>query len=119
MKKVFLILGIAGFHAAGAQQNEIFNVEEYLQKKKNLLPALPAPVISPFTIPEQFNATGAGIVSLPTDNMPCIKVDMNQFTQMPNPALSSVALLPLLAGDIKPGDIPNAALPGKKYKFSR
>lgn len=118
MKKIFLVFGIAGFHTASAQQNDIFNPEEYLRKKKDRFAAAPV-MISPFLSTKQLNAATTTIVTLPADNMPCVKVDMSLFTQMPNVAAATIPLLTLLNGGSKPGEIPNVAPEVKQYYFSR
>jgi hypothetical protein len=33
MKKIFLIVAIAAFASASAQQNDIFDIQKYLEKK--------------------------------------------------------------------------------------
>lgn len=128
MKKVFLLFGVAIFSSASAQQKDLFDIQQHLQKKqaedkkaaekiKLLLPPLTS---FKFYTPYTTNKTGLSytlpngdkVVILGQDNMPCIVLDMNQFQTMPN-VISGIGnphydLLPPVR---KPGQIPNGALP--------
>ena len=121
MKKALFIFGLAGFHAAGAQSPGIFNAEDYLKKKSKASNLHSYITTSPF-INQNINnplTTGSSIIILPTDNMPCLKPDMSQFTLMPNAAGNTNQLMALLNDNTRPGNIPNVAPPKREYYLGK
>lgn len=115
MKRIFLVFGMAGFFQAAAQQQDLFDVEKYLQKKnlqKKGTQELQLPLIKNWqsggNTHLHYNFKKFTISSFPNlaGNMPCIRPDMNQFRTMPNLA-DNIAVW-----DFKkkgPGVIPNPA----------
>lgn len=96
MKILFLLFGIVASTAVHAQQKELFNIEEHLQKKMAeafTLPAPPQPVVpvkiqsvtpvlpvQPFT----YTLTNKDVVHYGNGTMPCVKPDSNQFPNLAN-----------------------------------
>lgn len=115
MKKVFLLIGVAGFYSASGQQNNLFDEQKHLQKKgKQDMPLLKlSPAFKPLSVSPSLSYTlqnGDKMLFLPVDNMPCIIPDMSQFKTMPN-AVVTLLNFSLENVNNKPGDIPNAAPP--------
>jgi hypothetical protein len=121
MKRIFLVFGLTGVFQAVAQQKDIFDAEQYLDKKaknKGLTKVLiPSPNLKFSPIPNiinRFNRKPDGdlqeLTSHPVGSMPCIRPDMNDFKAMPNAADKGTAWLFLKSGY---GIIPNPALPDK------
>lgn len=114
MKKTFLVFGLAGMYAAAAQQNNLFNADEYLKKNNVNRPAIGfqwKAADQEKIIPPN-NTGGNTILILPTDHMPCVTTDLNLPGAMPNlatPADDQARLQHL------PGRIPNAAPLIKRY----
>jgi hypothetical protein len=125
MKKIFLVFGIAAFSAAAAQEKELFDIKDHLQKKASkqtdrfplaLDPGFGSPkphtTYSPsmrsYLLPDNSRITGIG-------NMPCIKPDMRQFKTMPNPGLGNFTTHKNSLQHSRPGNIPNAAIPKDYY----
>jgi hypothetical protein len=123
MKKVFLVFGIAAFSSAAAQQNDVFNIEDYLRKKNADDKAQGPGIKNPFSDPGLFkNQMAEQLLSMANNNpyivpqdgsMPCIKPDMRQFNTMPNPGLGVLRSFP------KVGEIPNGAFPYRTYLLSK
>ncbi|MEO5946056.1 MAG: hypothetical protein ABIP79_04520 [Chitinophagaceae bacterium] len=101
MKKVFLLIGIAGFTTASAQQQDFFDINSHL-KKKNAEKSRTIPktkLVFPKTIPFPLkpNKTsinysftlpnGDKVYTSPDYNMPVVVTDMRQFKTMPNAIL--------------------------------
>ena len=135
MKKIFLVFGIVAFSSAAAQQNNVFNVESYLQKKtdnknekieKNSYLSsegcFGGPLVQkaiPNYLPGFLLPNGDRIKDMAPllYNMPCVRPDMRQFRTMPNPGLG---ILPsYFSSGPLPGQIPNGAFPYKKYIVSK
>lgn len=119
MKKVFLLLGIAGFTTASAQQKDVFDINEYL-KKKNAEKSIIVPKIKlGFQKPNIFQRNpnkispgyfyslpnGDKVYSSPSYHMPIIVPDMRQFNKMPTVTMGQRPDIVELT------KIPNAALP--------
>lgn len=127
MKTIFLLFGLFGCYGVSAQQKDLFDIEKHLHKKsiqkkgtkhrllqrdnfnnyKSVPEKNPANksytgVLS-YTLPN-----GDKLYSLPTDNMPCVVPDMNQYNIMPNAGTSTIVIL-----QNRPGIIPNPAKPFK------
>ena len=110
MKKTFLVFGLAIGTVAGAQQTDVFDAQQYLQKHpfrmnmdKNAF-ILPPPIASLNTlmdnpsIPSFQLPNGNHIYFLPQDNMPCIIPDRSQYNYTINaskPRLNQESLKPL------------------------
>jgi len=122
MKMIFLLLGVAGFTAASAQDKDLFDIQKHLQKKqgennkileKRNFPKPPSK-IAPFTRLRARHShilpNGDKLMLLTQDNMPCIVPDMKQFL-MPNISNPEdyFRSLPLITK--RPGSIPNAIDP--------
>ncbi|MCX6319247.1 MAG: hypothetical protein NTW29_18360 [Bacteroidetes bacterium] len=117
MKLITCTLLIFTGLSAAAQQKDLFNVEEYLQKNSKL-PLLQkelqtSPVIqqdsNKVTLPVQplsYQLPNQDVVYYGNGTMPCVKPDMSQFKYKYPP---SVHQLPYTEGTM-----PNAALPKKK-----
>lgn len=99
MKKIILIAGIFSFSCVTAQNNDLFNPKEYLERKApRFLPkqgsffnAKPNKMTVYEIMPDMPEAklshtlsNGNKVFILPQDNMPCIVPDMNQFSAMAN-----------------------------------
>ena len=125
MKKVFLLIGIAAFSSASAQQNDMFDIQKHLQKKqaeskktdemnslvfpfkKHFIPVDPSigkkPLVS-YTLPN-----GDKVVISRLGDMPCVKPDPSQLYFMPNLAYSGE--FNFSPQRPKPGQIPNGSKP--------
>lgn len=100
MKKYSLVAGLVSFLFAGAQQNNLFDIQKHLQQKEarerseklveRFLPSSPQnPVVKSFqnlpkvTTPQAKLSyvlpDGDKVYILPTDNMPCIVPDKNNY----------------------------------------
>lgn len=108
MKRVFLVVGIATFSSASGQQNDVFNIEDHLMKKKtgNMIKA---PAIKNLWKETDLSKNYKVIVTpkriTPSyGDIPCIKPDMQHFQAMPNPGLGVLRLF-----DKQPGQIPNVS----------
>jgi hypothetical protein len=122
MKKVFLLLGIASFSAASAQQKDVFDIQQHLDKmfKDKKIPEIvisplnkPTPVSYSWPFPNNQKLSiilpnGDKVYILSQDNMPCVVPDMTQFN-MPNVSNSHDYFQSLLPKNNIPGNIPNAA----------
>lgn len=119
MKKVFLLLGIAGFTTASAQQKELFDINKHLQKKNAEKP-IATPKIkpgfqrgNPFQFKPSKNSAkyylvlpnGDKVYRSPEYHMPIVVPDMRQFNTMPN------AIIEKSIATIFTTRIPNAAPP--------
>lgn len=125
MKKVFLLLGIAAFYSATAQQKDVFDINKHisdlLNKKKGQQNKVNPPEFKtfsfnngngPFSKLSHVAANGDNVYILPQDNMPCV-VPGNKLSNMPNisdpgPYYDS----PVFKNDT-PGSIPNVVKPYK------
>ena len=129
MKKIFLLLGIAAFSSASAQQKDLFNIQKYLQKKQEESKKLEEnkkfvvkikPVRKQITwagdvrqLPSYNLLNGNKVIILSLDHMPCIIPDMKQF-MMPNIPNRNEDFQSRLPGRNMPGTIPNPTRPFKK-----
>ncbi|MEO7984449.1 MAG: hypothetical protein ABI688_10245 [Bacteroidota bacterium] len=116
-------MGLASFSAASAQEKDLFDIQQYLQKKqadtkKNneqfhlVMPPLnPAVSSPPYTTSTWSLPNGDKVVILGQDNMPCVVPDMSLFHAMPNVNQRGNRYLDLLAPFSVPGQIPNGAFP--------
>ncbi len=122
MKKVFLLLGIAGFSSLSAQQKDIFDINSYLKKKnadtiklsyknipvsgfKKLVQLKPNNTLLNFNF---LLSNGNKVYSSPAYNMPIVIPDMQSFTIMPN--LKTVQDTNYISHNKKEaGKIPNGA----------
>jgi hypothetical protein len=95
MKKFFLAAAIVSFCSVAAQENNFFNAEEYLKKKKvSPLPNDPItqkqketfvlPLVSPQAKYSYTLANGSKVYLLPQDNMPCVVPNRAEHDVMPN-----------------------------------
>ncbi len=87
MKLIFLFLSTITFLIVSAQNNDLFDINRHLQKinKEKKFELIPYSV-SQDTI-KYFSSSLKDrniIISLPQDNMPCVKADMKLHNQMPN-----------------------------------
>ena len=120
MKKVFLLLGIASFTTASAQQKDVFDINRYL-KKKNAEKSITIPKIKlGFQKPNIFQRNpdkispgysyslpnGDKVYSSPAYHMPIVIPDMRQFNNMPN-----VVIVGRRPDIVSLAKIPNAAVP--------
>lgn len=126
MKKILLIIGIAAFSPAFAQQKELFNIDTYLQKTykaKKLPKALVIPTGKESSlIANQFyfqgpnlshiSSNGDKVYILGQDKMPCVVPDMSQFN-MPNISNPTDYFKSLAFQQTLPGTIPNAVRPNR------
>jgi hypothetical protein len=129
MKKVFLLVGIATFSAASAQQNDLFDIQKHLQKKqaegKNIGEKMKL-LLHPFKKANLYNTyttnnptfshttpNGDKIITLGQDNMPCVVPDMSLFQAMPNTGYDKNFLNNLWLSTRQPGQIPNGSSPLK------
>ena len=130
MKNIFLLIGIAAFTSAKAQQKDMLDIDKFIQKKqeeKKKASEKEIPVFSFnnnydtnhylfFNIPNQtYTLTnGDKVITLSLDNIPCVVPDMKQFQTMPN-AGSEVVInnyyYPFKRN--LPGIIPNGSVPFK------
>ncbi len=118
MKRVFFSVCIFGCYTAAAQQNDVFDIQKYLQQKKSvtgeqlqpdLLAMKPKAAIS--VLPEQhltYTLTNGDIVTYGNGSMPCVKPGMELYHIMPNVNRTNDNAIPLLP---QPGQIPNGAVP--------
>jgi len=106
MKKLFLIMGIAGFTFAAAQDNGVPRIKVIPPKPKNNISTTPKTYL--VTPPAQLLAdakllntlpNGNKVYALPQDNMPCVVPGMSQFN------------MPTVKPDIPEYTIPNPAYP--------
>ena len=119
MKRIFLLLGIAGFTTASAQQKELFDINMHL-KKKHAEKSIATPKTKEDlqrANPFQFKSnkklttysfalpTGNKVYRAPAYHMPIIVTDMRQFNKMPNVIIGETI------ATIFPTRIPNAAPP--------
>ncbi|MGB3008185.1 MAG: hypothetical protein WBC06_16850 [Chitinophagaceae bacterium] len=126
MKRVLLIVGLFGCYTVSAQQKDIFDIQNHLEKKSkkahlevNLKVNSKVHNLKTFdfnshSLPQfQFTlSNGDKVISLPTDNMPCVVPDMKQFKRMPDAGIYYKNRLPGLSPNGRyPGEIPNAAAP--------
>jgi hypothetical protein len=132
MKRIILVFGIAAFSSASAQEKELFDIQEHLQKKAaenkkaygdrlildlpfenpTIHPGLSVPV-APGSGQSYLLPNGDKVITLSMDNMPCVQPGMEQFHSMPNPGYG---ILPeYFPSFSKPGAIPNGATPNRVY----
>ncbi len=119
MKRIFLLLGIAGFTTASAQQKDLFDINSHL-KKKSADKLITVPKIKlGFQKPNIFQRNpdkispgysyslpnGDKVYSSPSYHMPVVVTDMKQFNKMPNIIMGRRPDIVLLT------KIPNAAVP--------
>jgi len=87
MKTIFLLLCLASAVIAAAQQKDVFDIQQHLQKKQSTPPRI-AELKMPFD-----NGSRQNIYSLPDQTqviinpayrMPVVTTDMKQFQVMPN-----------------------------------
>jgi hypothetical protein len=130
MKKITLFLTITGFTVtASAQQNDFFDVQKYLQKKRKETKQVIKPLLTKPSLQNQFTfiqsvnpnnqkklshtlSNGDKVYLLSQDNMPCIIPDISKlnFTDISNLTMfPNTFILP----DNQPGSIPNVANPGR------
>lgn len=128
MKKIFLLFSVAAFSGASAQQKDLFDTQEHLQKKQTEDKKATEKKITPFPFKKQFNygnlysgnspessytlPNGDKVFISPLDRMPCVKPDIRNFQIMPN--LANGKVLPdynYYPHKSKPWQIPNGALP--------
>jgi hypothetical protein len=96
MKRIFLILAVSGYYAASAQQKDILDIQQYLEKKNKKLQTDFKKYLAP---PVSFTASGTFILPkadksylLPNGDkvvygngtMPVVTTDLDQFQVMPN-----------------------------------
>lgn len=91
MKKTLLLMGIAGFYTATAQQKDVFDINQYLLKHKpginlqNKIQLRPGKTlkISSNNKPEDsyILPNGDKVVSLPQDRMPCVVPSLKEYTR--------------------------------------
>jgi len=126
MKKIFLLFGVAAFSSVSAQQNDFFDINKHIQKKrteskKAAEKKLILPSIKPFqhyntystnkaTLPYLLQ-NGDKVVTLGQDNMPCIVPDMRQFQNMPNMANKEQFNFNYSPQKVLPFQIPNGSIP--------
>jgi protein-disulfide isomerase len=123
MKKVFFILGIAVGVSAKAQQISLSEITKRIQQKKKEF--VNQKIFSLFseTGKIQFQAPPVlsddkKIVTLPTDNMPCVTPNMNLFSIMPNAANQNQFSFNYFPSKVLPGQIPNGSpKPGVSNPF--
>jgi len=127
MKTIFLVFGLFGCYAVSAQQKDLFDIEKHLHKKSIEKKGTKHRLLQPDnfnnykSVPEKNPANksytgvlshtlpnGDKLYSLPTDNMPCVVPDMNQYKIMPNAGTSTKKVL-----QNHPGIIPNPTKPFK------
>lgn len=127
MKKVFLLLGIAGFTTASAQQKDVFDINAYLKKKTADKSKLAPPSKQNFKknnffeidankkLPKNSYLIGNGdrIYSSPGYHMPIVVTDMRQFNRMPN-AITGITL-EIVSLTKMPNAAPPFSLP-RKFK---
>mgnify|MGYP003541660680 CR=1 FL=1 len=127
MKKLSVILIFTGISfAASAQQNDFFDIQKYLQKKrKETKPAIKPLFVKP-SIQNQFVfqadnvnshgkfsltlSNGDKVYLLPQDNMPCITPGISQYNTRNLSGLNKYNSIPVFP-DNTPGSIPNAVIP--------
>jgi hypothetical protein len=122
MKKVFLLFGIAAFSGASAQQKDLFDIQQHLQKKQAEDKKVAEKKINPFPYNNHYSGNirelsytlpnGDKIFNPPLGSMPCVKPDMRNFLIMPN--LANGKVLPgynYYPQKVKPGQIPNGSRP--------
>ncbi len=130
MKRIALLLALTSFAvAASAQQNDFFDIQKHLQKRRKenkpvVNPLLTKPSLqNKFTFFQPINpnnqeklshtlSNGDKVYLLSQDNMPCIIPDMSKlnFTDISNLTMyPNTFILP----DNQPGSIPNVANPGR------
>lgn len=128
MKKIFLLIGVAAFTSAAAQQKDVFDIQQHLQKKKTdaneaikqknlLLPFLQPKPGSETALPKSgdtYILSNGDIVIYGNGSMPWIKPDMRQFQIMPDAAKSEL-ISGLLSPGNKFGQIPNGAIPYRRF----
>jgi hypothetical protein len=131
MKKIVLFFTVTGFTiAASAQQNDFFDIQKYLQKKrKENNPIIKNPLLTKPSVPNTFTlfkldnptnqrkfshtlSNGDKVYLLSQDNMACIIPDMKQFN-MPNISAKHYTFNTSLLRKDAPGTIPNVASPGE------
>jgi len=127
MKKILLAAGVLSFSAALGQQNDIMDIEKYLEKKNS---GEKNDIINPLfrklkqgQVNMSQNQTGLTLLNpenvyslpnndkvytLPQDNMPCITTELTAFN-MPNLASPDSELTALLKPGNTPGKMPNGA----------
>lgn len=91
MKNILLLLGIAGFYTATAQQKDVFDINEYLLKDKPGVNLREKAILKPgltFNIsnnkkPEDsyLLPNGDKVVALPQDRMPCVVPSLKEYTR--------------------------------------
>ncbi len=127
MKKVFVLFGIAAFSGVSAQQKDLFDIQQHLQKKQVEVKksaekrTYTLPFFKQFNYKNLYSENNAGsnytlpngdvVFTSPIDRMPCVRPNMNNFQVMPNLAdgkpLSSYNYYP---DKFLPGQIPNGSL---------
>jgi hypothetical protein len=135
MKKLSILLALTGFSiVASAQQNDFFDIQKHLQKKKKENKPVHKPFLLKPPFQNQFDIFQSGkansqstfsyvlpngdkVNTLTQDNMPCIVPDMSQFNTINVFGLIKQSENTLLTYNI-PGSIPNAAIP-KRIFFSK
>ncbi len=128
MKKLTLLLTLTGFSfATSAQQNDFFDIQKYLQKKRKETKPVIKPLFIKPSVQNQFNVFQTGKVNsqerlsyilsngdkvylLPQDNMPCITPGISQYNTQNLSGLNKYNSMPVLP-DNTPGSIPNALVP--------
>lgn len=127
MKMTFFLFGLLGCYAANAQQKDIFDVQDHLEKKSKgkkevyVKPLFNKKISANLFTGNNYNdffpfslSNGDKVISLPIDNMPCIIPDMKRFKIMPNISTDRNNKLPEISpNDHFPGKIPN---PAKTFK---
>ena len=131
MKKLSFLVLVTGLALTGTAQQTDF-LELQLQKRIKEKSAIVKPQLPDFLLGKNFTinqpgkiinetmlsyvlSNGDKVYSLPTDNMPCVVPDMNQFSTAGVYGIEKQPLLP----QQKPGNIPNVAKPPQKIYFSR
>jgi hypothetical protein len=109
MKKIFLIVGFSSFGFTYAQQNDVIDIQKYLENKNkkekagtftNPLSGAYFPPLCGTYYRDSFTlSNGNKVHSLPQDNMPCVIPDMSQFN------------MPVIKPGLSPYTIPNLAYP--------
>ena len=126
MKKITLFLTVTCFAvAASAQQNDFFDIQKHLQKKrKENMPVINPLLVKPLfqnqvnlfhsvNVNNQRNfshtlSNGDKVYLLAQDNMPCIIPDMREFMR---PYTTGLIKNPAFSPNNNIGKIPNAAIP--------
>lgn len=130
MKRVALLLTLTSYAiAASAQQNDFFDIQKHLQKRRKENNPVVNPLLAKPSLQNQFTffqpinpnnqkklshtlSNGDKVYLLSQDNMPCIIPDMSKlnFTGIPNLTLHPNTFI---LSENQPGSIPNVANPGR------